>query len=157
MTSKFITRWIHQVQLHLCLWLLVDCEAWYILYYQTFIPNLSILRSCRWVHHQIPTIYGRNLGRRIGQNVRAYFQCGSSLETFCLFHPQFDIIGRFQFIKLQVFLIQLRGGPNFDPVKYVKEVCHVKHMQLSFDPPEFLFEINDHVTQFVQNPLLIRF
>ena len=118
------------VQLNLCLWLqkhyhrngywlTMRHDTFYIRnrhLSQTFIPNLSILRSCRWVHHQIPTIYGRNLGRRIGQNVRAYFQCGSSLETFCLFHPQFDIIGRFH------------GGPNFDPVKYVKEVCHVKHM-----------------------------
>ena len=49
------------------------------------------------------------------------------------------------FIKLQIihfdFVVQkwlfnfdplvslvLRGGPNFDPVKYVKEVSHVKHM-----------------------------
>ena len=23
----------------------------------------------------------------------------------------------------------IRGGPNFDPVKYVKEVSHVEHMQ----------------------------
>ena len=23
---------------------------------------------------------------------------------------------------------ELRGGPNFDPVKYVKEVSHVEHM-----------------------------
>ena len=37
-------------------------------------------------------------------------------------------------------LFPLRGGPNFDPVKYVKEVSHVKHMHanLILIHPSFL-------------------
>ena len=42
------------------------------------------------------------------------------------------------------------GGPTL--VKYVKEVSHVKHMHADFGPPQFLFEINVHVTQFVRKP-----
>ena len=31
--------------------------------------------------------------------------------------------------KMQKYLEKVvRGGPNFDPVKYVKEVSHVEHM-----------------------------
>ena len=50
---------------------------------------------------------------------------------------------------LRGYIKLVRGGPNFDPVKYVKEVSHVEHMHTDslFDPPQFLFEINDHVTK----------
>ena len=59
----------------------------------------------------------------------------------------------------------VRGGPIFGPVKYVKEVSHVKHMDANplLVPP--IFEVNDHVTQtyfwstfiLIENSLLVQF
>ena len=46
-------------------------------------------------------------------------------------------------------MIDVRGGPTFGPVKYVKESesREAYACKLTFGPPQFLFEINDHVTQ----------
>ena len=51
-------------------------------------------------------------------------------------------------------MIDVRGGPTFGPVKYVKESesREAYACRLTFDPPQFLVEIYDHVTQLVRNP-----
>ena len=48
---------------------------------------------------------------------------------------------------LRLSFVNIRGGPNFGPVKYVKEVREAYAFRLNFGPPQFFFEINDHVTQ----------
>ena len=52
-------------------------------------------------------------------------------------------------------MYKVRGGPNFDPVKYVKDVSHVKqmHADLILIHPNFSSKLM--VTWL--NPLLIRF
>ena len=54
----------------------------------------------------------------------------------------------------------VRGGPTFDPVKYVKESesREAYACRLNFGPVQFLFEINDHVTKtLIENSLLVQF
>ena len=53
----------------------------------------------------------------------------------------------------------VRGGPNFDPVKYVKEVSHVKHMHADslLIHPNFSSKLMITWLNFFENPLLIRF
>ena len=51
------------------------------------------------------------------------------IPTVKLKIPGKSRIQKFCYIQIIVFdLSYLRGGPNFGPVKYVKEVSHVKHM-----------------------------
>ena len=75
-------------------------------------------------------------------------------KFYCCFHPfslklALNTHAIIFLMPITVKSLQIRGGPTFDPVKYVKEVvtwtiCMPTH----FDPPEFLFDINDHMTQF---------
>ena len=53
----------------------------------------------------------------------------------------------------------LRGGPNFDPVKYVKEVSHVEHMHanLILIHPCFSSKLVITWLNLFQNLILIRF
>ena len=41
-------------------------------------------------------------------------------------------------------LVLIRGGPNFDPVKYVKEVSHVKHIRFDLMKVDQI-ESRDHL------------
>ena len=53
----------------------------------------------------------------------------------------------------------LRGGPNFGPVKYVKEVSHVEHMHadLLLIHPNFSSKLMITWLNMFENLLLIRF
>ena len=79
----------------------------------------------------------------------------------------------FWFLKNRIFLIMIicfqtsksrhipkvRGGPNFDPVKYVKEVSHVKQMHANSNliHPNFSSKLMITWLNLFENPLLIRF
>ena len=68
---------------------------------------------------------------------------------------------------VMLVMILRGGGPTFGPVKYVKESesREAYACRLTFGPPQFLFEINDHVTQtyfwsafkLIENSLLVQF
>ena len=53
----------------------------------------------------------------------------------------------------------IHGGPTFDPIKYVKEVTHVKHMHADsiLIHPSFSSKLMITWLNFLENPLLIRF
>ena len=62
-------------------------------------------------------------------------------------------------LKLRKKFELLRGGPNFDPVKYVKEVSHVKHMHANsiLIHPNFSSKLVITWLNLFENLLLIRF
>ena len=64
-----------------------------------------------------------------------------------------------QFETLLGHLTSIRGGQNFDPVKYVTEVSHVKHMHADslLIHPSFSSKLIITRLNFFENPLLIRF
>ena len=81
--------------------------------------------------------------------LRKAFQSNKQFEKFYLYlSVMFSAFSNFYKLIIFPLIINLRGSPNFDLVKYLKEVSHVKHMHAN----SLLIllecsEINNHVTQ----------
>jgi len=79
----------------------------------------------------------------------------------------FDNLEIPQIFRAYALTCIIRGGPTFGPVKYVKESesREAYACRLTFGPPQFLFESNDHVTQMyfwsafklIENSLFVQF